>query len=342
MVDVGVAQTEMPAGGTVSDARREGVRDATMSRVLEHLVGLAGLGLDGGVVLDAGCGRGAKTMMLAELGAARAIGVELNPDHVRHARAAAWERLPRVLAERVEFYEGPVEALPVSDGSVDLLLSIEGVGVYLDLASFLDECARVLRPGGFAVITDLNNALNHRLRKRTRELWDAYENGFSGGELYGHRINGSYVQAREAIIAARHPALDRELTRELALETSGLCIEEIHDVCDAFVASGVKPGRRYVQGTLPVDPVGMVVERMVDPRMLADELRGRGLTTRVVGYWGGARRPLLRRINEVLVAAGPLMLPLAREFRVVAQRPALRRAGGGSSFVGWVADGRNW
>jgi SAM-dependent methyltransferase len=55
----------------------------------------------------------------------------------------------------VEFREGRIEALPVEDGSVDLVISNCVINLLPDKAAVYREVARVLRPRGRVVVSDI-------------------------------------------------------------------------------------------------------------------------------------------------------------------------------------------
>ena len=92
----------------------------------------------GAVVLDAGVGEGYGAALLAS-SARRVIGVELEAAVAAHVAA----RYPSVGVTRAD-----LQALPVADGTVDALVTLQVIEHLWDQPGFLAECARVLRPGG--------------------------------------------------------------------------------------------------------------------------------------------------------------------------------------------------
>lgn len=127
----------------------------------------------GGVVLDHACGAGTDLILAAlrvgPLG--RAIGVDMTPamrERAREAIALAG------LAERVEVREGLLEALPVADASVDVVVSNGVLNLSPDKRRALSEIARVLKPGGRLYLADVvvQRELSTRAR-RDPELWAA-------------------------------------------------------------------------------------------------------------------------------------------------------------------------
>lgn len=108
--------------------------------------------LDGrspGVALDAACGTGRFAEILADRGH-RVIGVDSSPDMLAHAR----RRVPDG-----EFHIGELDRLPLPDDSVDVIVCALALVHVPRLESVLAEFARVLRPGGDLIISDVHHEL---------------------------------------------------------------------------------------------------------------------------------------------------------------------------------------
>ncbi|HEY3504511.1 MAG TPA: class I SAM-dependent methyltransferase, partial [Actinocatenispora sp.] len=77
----------------------------------------------------------------------RVVGVDYDAPTLRHVT----RRYPEVAAVR-----GNAVALPVADGSVDAVVSMQLVEHLWDQPAHVAECARVLRPGGVLVLSTPN------------------------------------------------------------------------------------------------------------------------------------------------------------------------------------------
>ena len=98
-------------------------------------------------VLDLGCGTGNAALLAAARGA-RVVGVDGAP------------RLLSVASERaqgqglaLDLRQGDLLTLPIEDAAADAVLSVFGVIFATDPAQALREIARVLRPGGRALLS---------------------------------------------------------------------------------------------------------------------------------------------------------------------------------------------
>ena len=96
-------------------------------------------------ILDVGCGIGGSTLYLAQKFNASATGITLSP--VQAGRAT--ERAQAAgCSETTQFQVADALNMPFADNSFDLVWSLESGEHMADKQKFLQECYRVLKPGG--------------------------------------------------------------------------------------------------------------------------------------------------------------------------------------------------
>jgi SAM-dependent methyltransferase len=107
----------------------------------------------GEVVLDLGSGGGIDVLLSARrVGpTGKAYGVDFTPQMLELARRNAAE----AGTTNVEFLDGRIEAVPLPDASVDVVISNCVVNLAADKAAVFDEMHRLLRPGGRIGVSDV-------------------------------------------------------------------------------------------------------------------------------------------------------------------------------------------
>ena len=133
----------------------------------------------GETVLDLGSGAGFDAFLAAQrVGpGGRVIGVDMTPEMI--ARATALAKTHGY--GNVEFRQGDIEALPVDDASIDVILSNCVVNLAPDKAKVFREAFRVLKPGGRIQVSDL--VLARPLPEALLQDMDIYAACISGALL---------------------------------------------------------------------------------------------------------------------------------------------------------------
>jgi SAM-dependent methyltransferase len=128
--------------------------DRNFSRRYGVLKGLIEDGLDGvspGLALDAGCGSGIFSALLADLGW-RVEAVDGSSEMLRAAREYCERRLGGRV-DQIEFREMLLEQIPYSAGTFDLALCLSTLEYIEGDRDVLMELAKVLKPGGRLVLS---------------------------------------------------------------------------------------------------------------------------------------------------------------------------------------------
>ena len=115
---------------------------------------------DGVQIVDLGCGPGTNLFEVSDrcerFQGIRWYGLDLNQKETAvGADRSAWRARERGL-KAVNFLSGDITNLPLADASVDIIISSEVIEHLPDPMPALKEMARVLKPGGYAMVTTPN------------------------------------------------------------------------------------------------------------------------------------------------------------------------------------------
>lgn len=138
--------------------------------------------LRGKTVLDLACGTGRYGLLAQASGAALVIGTDNSPAMLKASP------LPRLALSTVE-------AIPLPEASVDMILCGLALGHLPRLAPTLHEMARVLKPGGTVLISDLHPLIALSGAQRT---FTAADGKIYAVEHYPHLYSDYHRAAREA------------------------------------------------------------------------------------------------------------------------------------------------
>jgi arsenite methyltransferase len=125
---------------------------------------------EGETVLDLGSGGGIDVLLSARrVGpTGKAYGLDMTDDMLSLAR----ENQRKAGVENVEFLKGEIEAIPLPEAAVDVIISNCVINLSADKRQVLSEAFRVLRPGGRFAVSDvvLRGEVPEPVR-RSMELW---------------------------------------------------------------------------------------------------------------------------------------------------------------------------
>ncbi|MEJ2384282.1 MAG: class I SAM-dependent methyltransferase [Xanthomonadales bacterium] len=182
--------------------------------------------VDGLRVLDAACGEGYGSALLAER-AASVTGVDISEDAIAHARA-------RYAAANLAFEVADGTALPFDDDAFDCVVSFETLEHLHDQKGLLGEFRRVLKPGGFllistpdkAVYTDRqqNDNAFHVAELYRGEFEDLLGDYFPAVRLWGHKL-----MFHSAIWALTDPSADGAVLHQAQDGTIDAAARPAHD-----------------------------------------------------------------------------------------------------------------
>jgi len=173
---------------------------------------------EGETVLDLGSGGGIDVLLSAKrVGpTGKAHGLDMTDEMLALAHANA----AKAGIENVEFHKGFIEAIPLPDDSIDVVISNCVLNLSADKPKVLREVARVLRPGGRFAISDV--IADEDMDDATRADMQAYtgciagaltqrefEQALAGAGLQDVEIRETHrvhEQAISAIVRARKPS----------------------------------------------------------------------------------------------------------------------------------------
>lgn len=160
---------------------------------------------DGETVLDLGSGGGIDVLLSARRVGPRghAIGLDMTDEMLALARRNAAD----AGATNATFLKGKIEAIPLPDASVDVVISNCVVNLAADKAAVFREIARVLRPGGRLGVSDI--VATDDLTADERAERGSHVGCIAGALSFGEYASGLRAAGLEAIeIVPTHAVTD--------------------------------------------------------------------------------------------------------------------------------------
>ncbi|HEX3572878.1 MAG TPA: arsenite methyltransferase [Acidobacteriaceae bacterium] len=199
----------------------------------------------GETVLDLGSGGGIDVLLSARrVGpTGKAYGLDMTDDMLELAR----ENQRQAGVTNVEFLKGQIEAIPLPDNSVDVIISNCVINLSADKGRVLREAFRVLRPGGRFAISDVvtHGTVPDEVRK-SMLLWV--------GCIAGALDEADY---RARLASAGFAAIGIEPTRTYNIEDARTFLAEAGiDVDSIAPAVENKFFSAFIRATKPAAPHG--------------------------------------------------------------------------------------
>ena len=197
---------------------------------------------EGQTVLDLGSGGGIDVLLSARrVGpTGKAYGLDMTDEMLALAR----ENQRRAGATNVEFLKGEIEAIPLPDRSVDVVISNCVINLSSDKDRVLREAFRVLKPGGRFAVSDVvvRGDVPAEIR-RSMELWVGCVAGALEESEYRARLEAAgFVDVTVEPWRVYDPAQAREFLTE-----GGIDAETVASVAEGKFASA------FVRATRPAE-----------------------------------------------------------------------------------------
>ena len=208
-------------GGVYAPADVEAVPAAAVAASIgcANPVAVAEL-VEGEVVLDLGSGAGLDVLLSARrVGpTGKAYGLDMTDEMLELARRHQAE----AGVTNVEFLKGHMEAIPLPDASVDVVLSNCVIALAVDKRRVFAEAMRVLRPGGRLAIADVVADRERSPESDTASWIDC--------------VSGALTQARYRLVLGQAGFVDAS-------------IEASHPVMEGFTSVIVRASKRAPSGS---------------------------------------------------------------------------------------------
>jgi 2-polyprenyl-3-methyl-5-hydroxy-6-metoxy-1,4-benzoquinol methylase len=272
----------------------------------EYINKLAKAEIKDSVILDAGCGPGKTSLILAMMGAKAIYGVDIMENRI--------EELQRFLEEYadnlpIKLQYANILKTGFEDSHFDYIFSLEALSHYIDPTGFLKEAHRMLKKDGKLLIADANNGANPILRFQRKILWWKREKG----------PQGNLIKRRE-IINNKYPILSDEELDRLSAGTACMPKEDVLEACEQYIETKKFPKNEYQWGKVSVcAESGYFDENVLYPYQLIEMLEQLGFEVEIYAFLGRRNKPV-RMLNSFVLAITPLSIFFVTNFRIIARK----------------------
>jgi arsenite methyltransferase len=193
----------------------------------------------GQTVLDLGSGGGIDVLLSAKRvgSTGKVYGLDMTDEMLALAR----ENQRKAGATNVEFLKGTIEAIPLPDQSVDVIISNCVINLSEDKGAVLREAFRVLKPGGRFAVSDvvIRGEMPPEIR-RSMELWVGCVAGALQEDEYASKLKAAGFESVEL-----EPWRVYQIDDARAfLAESGIDVDRLAPQVDGKVASAFIRARR--------------------------------------------------------------------------------------------------
>ena len=172
---------------------------------LEHLhrYAMATEFVKGKRVLDIASGEGYGSEMLAKV-AASVVGVDIDEESAAHAQRKYGKK-------NLAFQQGSCEQIPLSDDSVDVVVSFETIEHLADHEKMLSEIKRVLMPDGLLIVStpdkhEYTEVPEHHNQFHVKELYKNEFENLLGAYFKNQKILGQRITYGSNILNVEEPS----------------------------------------------------------------------------------------------------------------------------------------
>ena len=190
---------------------------------------------EGEVVLDLGSGGGIDVLLSARrVGpSGKAYGLDMTDEMLALARA----NQRKAGVGNVEFLKGEIEAIPLPDSSVDVIISNCVINLSTDKNRVIAEAFRVLKPGGRFAVSDvvIRGEVPSDVR-RSMELWVGCVAGALEESAYRNKLAGAGFEAIDVEPTRIYRAADaKQFLEEAGLSDDATIAQIDGRIMSAFV-----------------------------------------------------------------------------------------------------------